>query len=107
MFRTTANVTGDMAVAAVLGRWTRGAQRADGTVPAADGVEPPPCLTDRPRRARSPHDVRDARLRRVAARGGDAAFWLVAPLVVAWRMRGSRSLDEESADAWPTRRSSR
>jgi Na+/H+-dicarboxylate symporter len=39
MFRTTANVTGDMAVATVLGRWTRGAQRADGTVPAADGVE--------------------------------------------------------------------
>jgi len=26
---------------------------------------------------------------------GDAAFWLVAPLVVAWRMRGSRSLDDE------------
>jgi chlorobactene glucosyltransferase len=29
---------------------------------------------------------------------GDAAFWLVAPLVVAWRMRGSRSLDVEPLD---------
>ena len=29
---------------------------------------------------------------------GDAAFWLVAPLVVAWRMRGSRSLDDEPLD---------
>jgi Na+/H+-dicarboxylate symporter len=39
MFRTTANVTGDMAVATVLGRWTRGAQPAGETAPAGDGMD--------------------------------------------------------------------